>query len=114
MQANRPAATSRRGNETRTGDTKITTLREYNNEIKPITYLWIAGVGCPAGAEYRHWDQQPDGSADEDYCDVTEVIDTLGLWSLTGTIDDDGRWEWDGTGDPSDQRGNKIHNVKAI
>ena len=45
---------------------------------------------------------------------MTEVIDTLGLWSLTGTIDVDGRWEWDGTGDPGDQRGNKIYNVKAI
>ncbi len=89
------------------------TLRDYNNDVKPITYLWIAGVGCPTGAEYRHWDQQPDGSPNEDYCDIHDVIGEFDLWDLSGTVVD-GRWEWDGNGNTTDQRGNTIYNVKAI
>lgn len=87
-------------------------LLDYNNTVNPVTYLWIAGVGFPSGADYRHWDQQPDDSPDEDYCDIDEVISTFDLWDLRGTIND-GRWEWDGVGEPVDQRGNTIYNVKA-
>lgn len=92
---------------------KTISLLDYNNDVKPVTYLWIAGVGYPAGTDYRHWDQQPDGSPDEDYCDVNDVISELDLWNLQGTVND-GRWEWDGNGEPADLRGNSILNIKAI
>lgn len=88
-------------------------LLEYNNSVKPITYLWICGVGCPAGIDYRDCDQEPDGSPDEDYCNIRDVIGELDLWNLTGTVTD-GRWEWDGNGEPTDLRGNTILNIKAI
>lgn len=87
--------------------TETISLLDYNNDAKPVTYLWICGVGCPTGTEYRH------GETDDDYCNVTEVISDLDLWDLTGNVVD-GRWEWDGEGSPTDQRGNSIYNIKAI
>ena len=93
--------------------TTTISLLDYHNDVKPVTYLWIAGVGCPAGVDYRHWDQQPDGNPDEDYCDVNDVIGELDLWNLQGTVND-GRWEWNGNGEPVDLRGNSILNIKAI
>ena len=93
--------------------TTTISLLDYNNDVKPVTYLWIAGVGCPAGVDYRHWDQQPDGNPDEYYCDVNDVIGELDLWNLQGTVND-GRWEWNGNGEPVDLRGNSILNIKAI
>ena len=83
-------------------------LQDFNNDVQPVTELWFCGVGHPAGLTYIH-DVQSD---DEAYCDVTELIDDLGLWELTGTVTD-GRWEWDGTGKPTDLQGNSILNVKA-
>lgn len=88
-------------------------LRDYNNDIKPITYLWTCGVGNPTGTDYRHWDQPADGSPDDDYCDVHDVITELDLWALNGTVVN-GRWDWDGIGEPTDLRGNSILNIKAI
>lgn len=87
--------------------TQEISLLDYNNTINPVTYLWVCGVGCPTGSEYNHSDQ------DEDYCDVGEVISELGLWELSGKVVD-GRWEWDGNGEPRDLRGNSILNVKAM
>ena len=87
--------------------TQTISLQQYNNDIKPVSYLWIAGVGCPTGVDYNHSDQ------DDDYCDVGEVISELGLWELSGDVVD-GRWEWDGNGEPRDVRGNSILNVKAM
>lgn len=86
-------------------------LLDYNS-VKPITYLWICGVGCPTGIDYRHWDQPDDGSPAEDYCDVNDVIGELNLWHLNGTVTNN-RWEWDGVGSPTDLRGNSILNIKA-
>ena len=75
--------------------TTKTTLRDWNNE-QPITYLWIAGVGCPAGMDFRHNTETTD---EEEYCDFAE-LDLLGrLWELEGAIDEHGRWCWDGQGD---------------
>lgn len=92
-----------------TTETATISLLDYNNNVKPVTYLWICGVGCPAGREYNH-DVESDG---DEYCDVNEIVGDLGLWSLNGTIVDD-RWEWNGVGNPVDERGNSILNVKAI
>lgn len=87
--------------------TQAIRLLDYNN-VTPVTYLWLCGVGCPTGQDYRH-DVESDG---EDYCDLNQLINELGLWELEGTVID-GRWEWNGEGNPTDQRGNTIYNVKA-
>lgn len=91
-----------------TAATKTITLLNYNNEINPVTYLWICGVGCPAGQDFNH---RPDD--DDDFCNVDEIIDDLGLWELEGEVVN-GRWEWNGEGNPTDERGNTIYNVKAF
>ena len=42
------------------------------------------------------------------------VLDLLTmLWDLTGTVGPGGTWEWDGVGDPRDERGNTIYRVQA-
>lgn len=84
------------------------TLRDFNNTITPVTSVWIAGVGCPAGQSFRH-DLESDG---DDYCDVNEVIEDLHLWDLEGTVCE-GQWSWNGSGSPTDVRGNSIYNLKA-
>lgn len=89
-------------------NTTTISLLDFNNNVKPVTNLWIAGVGYPAGKTFLH-DPESDG---EDFCDVNEVIELLGLWNLEGTVVD-GRWEWNGEGNPTDTKGNTIYNVKA-
>lgn len=104
--------------------TKTLTLREFNN-ANPITYLWICGVGCPAGEDFNH-DTDTDDA--DDYCDFAEldVLNGLpgycdcdgeptapGLWELTGSVDEFGLWCWDGEGEINDLQGNMIYNVKA-
>lgn len=83
------------------------TLLDFNNG-HPVTNLWIAGVAYPAG---QTWHNNIDSDG-EDYCNLSELIDQLNLWELSGSVVD-GRWEWNGSGNPSDERGNTIYNVKA-
>ena len=33
--------------------------------------------------------------------------------ALTGTLDVDGHWHWDDTGDPTDHNGNRVFNLEA-
>jgi hypothetical protein len=87
---------------------KISLLGWHNDQ--PINYLWIAGVGCSAGVDYRH---DTDTDDEELYCDFSELELLDRLWHLEGTVDADGTWCWDGEGDVYDERGNTIYNVKA-
>lgn len=88
--------------------TKTVSLLDFNNAGGGVTYLWFAGVGAPAGRDYNH-DTDSDG---EDYCNLTEVIDQLDIWELTGTVTGK-TWEWDGQGSPRDERGNSILKITA-
>lgn len=92
-------------------ETAAFTLLEWNNK-QPITYLWICGVGCPGGMEFR---QNTETEDDEEYCDFAEMDFLFDqLWDLEGTVDEHGRWCWNGEGEkPTDERGNTIYNVKA-
>lgn len=85
------------------------TLREWH-DLQQITYLWICGVGCPGGQELRH---DTDTEDSDSYCDFSElsILDTL--WDLSGTVDENGTWVWNGKGDVRDWSGNTIYNVKA-
>ena len=83
------------------------TLEEFNNNVTPVTYLWIFGVGYPTGKDFNH-----NVDSDDDYCDLPELIGDLDLWDLDGTVLA-GCWTWNGNGNPTDQRGNTIQNVKA-
>ena len=73
------------------------------------TYLWICGVGFPAGEEWCH-DTETEG---EEYCNFDDFDAAKNLWGLSGTVDSDGLWEWDGMGTITDYWGNEIYNVKA-
>lgn len=92
-----------RGHETRIS------LRDWNSE-QPITYLWIAGVGCPAGMELHH---NTDTGGEALYCDFSELLILEKLWDLDGAIDEHGTWVWNGKGDVRDWWGNTIYNIKA-
>lgn len=84
------------------------TLREWHN-LHQVTYLWICGVGCPGGQDFRH-DTDTD---DESYCDFSELLLLEKLWDLAGTVEENGTWIWNGKGKILDDRGNTIYNVKA-
>lgn len=71
-----------------------TTLRDFHNSLpNGIQYLWLCGVGCPAGQDYNH---DTDTDDDEEYCDVPELIsqfdkddnegNTSSLWNLEGEV----------------------------
>lgn len=85
------------------------TLREFNNEIGGVTYLWLCGTACPAGQDFNH-DVESDG---DDYCDVGDLVTEENLWELNGDVNENGRWEWDGEGNPHDGRGNSYYSIKA-
>lgn len=86
-----------------------TTLLNWDNE-GAIKYLWICGVGCPTGLEWRHDMETSDG---EEYCDFSDLDLLRRLWGLEGTIDENGTWCWDGNGDITDDFGCTIYNVKV-
>lgn len=86
------------------------TLREFAEKYG-ITYLWIAGQACPTGYELRQ--NVGDNVADEDWCEIDETELFHLLADLEGDVDDNGRWNWNGEGDPVDERGNSIHSVCA-
>jgi hypothetical protein len=76
------------------------TLNEYANDRENVVLFW-AGVGTPAG------DYAPLGHPDLDFAD------RRGLLDLTGTVDTDGDWHWDGKGSPTDGRANSITKLHA-
>jgi hypothetical protein len=88
--------------------TKIS-LQAWNNE-QPISYVWICGVACPTGQDFRHNTETEDA---EEYCDFSELDLLSKLWDLEGEIDENSTWCWDGIGNVRDDRGNTIYNVKA-
>lgn len=92
-------------------------LYEYAEQRDGLTYVWMAGVGCPAGEEYNHvpWesadDNQPDNEIDFSELDVLDKF-----MSLNGSIEGHGQneiWVWDGEGNPTDFNGNSYYSIKA-
>ena len=76
-----------------------------------VTYLWIVGVGCPAGQDFEH---NPDDDG-EDWCNLPEhwLWEKLERGDFSGSVDEKGLWCWDGEGVLTDSRGNTIYNLKA-
>ena len=72
-----------------------------------VTSLWFVSVGCPAGCEL----EADDGNT------IYLPGDNLGgdgsWWDLTGTLDPQGRWVWDGKGAPRDFKSNTVHKIVA-
>lgn len=75
--------------------TKTVTLNDYINERSDVVLFW-AGFGAPTG------DYTPLGHPDLDFAS------RRGLLDLTGIVDDDGDWRWDGKGIPTDDWANSI------
>ena len=80
--------------------TETISLCDYAND-RDYTVLFWAGVGMPGG------DYAPCGHPDLDF---VERRDLLGL---AGTVDESGCWNWDGQGNPRDDRGNSITKLQA-
>ncbi len=74
------------------------TLAQYHNEHDGYTVLEYATVRRPDRITL------PLGSSDHD----TRRFD-----NLTGGVDAEGNWLWDGVGSVSDERGNQIDHVAA-
>ena len=76
------------------------TLLEYAN-AREYVVLFYVGVGAPAG------DHTPIGHPHIDFAE------RRGLLDLEGTIDGEGQWQWNGEGDPTDDRRNTIYRLTA-
>ena len=89
----------------------MTTLREYN-ENKPISYLWFCGAGNPTGIDFFQNTEPVDS---EDYCDLQEDTLLPSLLDLSGRINKEHGWVWDGNGlgDVKDLNGNTIYAIAA-
>ena len=80
--------------------TEIISLLDYSNDRENVV-IWIAGIGHPTGISARL------GDPDQPWADE------LGLYDFKGTVDADGRWQWDGQGSPKDERNNSILQMTA-
>lgn len=81
-------------------DTATVTLADYANEREDVV-LFFAGVADPTG------DYTPLGYPDLDFAERRRLLD------LTGTVDANGDWQWDGEGNPTDDRANTIYKLHA-
>jgi hypothetical protein len=84
-----------------TTERETISLSDYTND-RDYVVLFCAGVGCPMG------DHFPLGYEHIDYAE------RRGLLDLTGTIGSDGGWNWDGEGNPTDDRLNSITKLQAF
>ncbi len=80
--------------------TETLSLNDYADAREDVV-IFFAGVGHPTG-DYCLAD-----------CPDDDFADRRGLFDLTGTVDVDGDWRWDGEGNPTDDRGNTIYKVHA-
>jgi len=72
------------------------TFLEFWND-NDATTLWLVTVGIPAGLTLTH---DTDTEDDEAYFDLGAwVSENEWCHELTGSVSD-GRWRWDGEGDP--------------
>jgi len=76
------------------------TLLDFANEKNEVILRWIS-EGTPAGAIAALYPPDLDFAEDRD------------LYGLEGEIDDSGRWQWDGEGEPTDYQQNSIRNLSA-
>ena len=73
------------------------TLQEFINAHSHVmVYVFKAGEMT-----------EPAGHRDMDF------VERIGLAELEGHVDSHGDWQWDGEGDPRDERGNSILKVTA-
>lgn len=66
------------------------------------THLWFSSVGSPTGLEI---DLRADPGSDFGLAEE--------VWDAEGSIDEHGRWQWDGEGDLRDFRLNTIYSLTA-
>lgn len=87
------------------------TLREFADK-HDLRYLWVHSQTWPAGQDWKV--QTGPDVPDEDYLESIEELPDWGrVADLSGTIDERGRWCWDGHGDPCDSSGGAIYSVVA-
>jgi hypothetical protein len=77
------------------------TLQDYC-EARENVVIFFAGFGQPTG------DYTLAGHPEFDFAD------RRGLLDLTGAVDSEGAWQWDGDGEPTDDRGNSITKIQAF
>jgi len=81
--------------------TPTVSLGDYAN-ARGCVVVFVAGVGCPAGEYFAAGD--PSDSVDS-------LLENLAIQD--GTVDSSGDWHWDGSGNPTDYRGNTIYKIHA-
>ncbi len=90
-----------REDETMAIAARTVTLLDYADEREGVVLFW-AGIGCPTG------EHTVLGYPDLNFAERNNLLD------LSGTVDADGDWNWDGDGKPTDDRGNSITKLQAF
>ena len=85
------------------------TLREFIEE-KPLSYLWVCGIGWPTGVDFN---QNTDTDDEEDYCDISDLYLMGSFLGLSGEVREELGWCWDGEGDVRDASDNSITQIVA-
>jgi hypothetical protein len=82
--------------------TETVSLLDYSNgrADQGVVLFW-AGFGMPTG------DYEALCHPDMHFAERRDLL------NLTGTVGVDGEWRWDGTGNPTDDRGNSITQLNA-
>ena len=76
------------------------TLQDFVNSRASVM-VFVSGIGYPTG------NTQPAGHLGMDW------VDQIGVLDLEGQVDERGDWQWNGEGNPLDERGNTIQRVTA-
>lgn len=86
-----------------------TTTKVTLGEFGPAS-VWYTSIGVPAGSTVDlFWEGEDTEDGERQFMDPFDVQNCLGDWlDLSGTVDADGRWQWDGEGDPRDANRNTV------
>jgi hypothetical protein len=77
--------------------------------------VWFVSIGYPTGTTIKlWWDGDDTESGQREPMDPYDQASALPFgWDLLGTVDESGDWQWDGLGDPCDERRNTVTTITA-
>lgn len=85
------------------------TLSDYNPD-----HVWYTSVGTPTGIDVDLVEDEDPYTGERYEIDPADVEGMVPFsWDLEGTVDERGRWQWDGEGDPRDSRWNTVTRITA-
>lgn len=86
-----------------------TSLADFNPSS-----VWFASIGIPTGIEVKFTGIEDEETGETYDLDPADIESALPFdWNLDGTVGEDGDWEWDGEGSPTDWNRNTVTRITA-